>query len=286
MPSRTRPSHHAYAGATVLLGILSVAVGGGYWWWAWSKRKEDDEKEANGKTPAQLGSGTTTETSSSGHGLAASLLHIFSHPPDAQTTPVAPPTVATIKQAQHWLNVLNHKRAGEPGALAEDGSAGPQTMKAIQAFQLGHGMAATGKLDGMTQSLLAQSAQGLAPSSSGTTAAGRIQAHVFWQPTPHAATGGHWAVADSLNFVTDIAGYSDPNHPPAESTVIKALVKHYGPVSTVGKSLAAKNYDYSLVPAPHASVATSGDFPALIDPMDPWWFDQQSWEPYDSGLTG
>jgi peptidoglycan DL-endopeptidase CwlO len=54
---------------------------------------------------------------------------------------------ATVKSAQDALN-----KSG--ASLAVDGKYGPKTKAAIQAFQQGHGLKATGKLDKATKKAL------------------------------------------------------------------------------------------------------------------------------------
>lgn len=267
-----------YAGLSVVVGICSIAVGAGYWYWEYERRKEK-EKEKAARRDAQ-GDEAMRALQPTQPGTVNVPTPTVAKVPDAQLTSVAPPTVATIKQVQHWLNVIAGKRTGDIGALNEDGSAGPLTRAALVAFQNAHGMAATGKIDGMTQSMLSQAAT---VNTLGGTARARFSFRVFWQPSQHAAPvahapaghdvlGGHWSVEDSLHFVNDVPGYGDRNHPPTESVVTALLVKHYGANSTIGKAIRDKQYDWSCPDChpPASVVATKGDWDWEEPAFDEW----------------
>jgi len=53
---------------------------------------------------------------------------------------------------------------------------------------------------------------------------------------------GHWEVEDSLHFVNEMPG--DKGHSPSEADMVKMLIAHYGPGSSVGKALTQKRYEF------------------------------------------
>lgn len=240
----------SYAGLSVVIGLVSIALGGGYWYWEYARKREKERLRAERITRDTL-PGTFTPPS------APPPVYPMPQPivttpvvPPAQTMPVPPPTVAQVKQVQHNLNLVNRKSKGQDGYLEEDGSAGPRTHAAIKAFQTSHGMVATGKLDGMTLSLLGKTAN---ESKSLTERArdlfaGRTGAFHFvlrWmEPTFFTRTmgdHGHWVVEDSMHFVNEIG--RDRSHPPSEADIVSFLIKHYGPESSVGKALRAHQFE-------------------------------------------
>ncbi len=261
----------SYAGLSVVIGIVSIAVGGGYWYWEYSRRKqkekEREEREA-ARDPLDADAQRAFQLAHPGTSVTPALPVVTPlpqiappKPPAAQEIPVPPPTTATIMQAQHSLNVISGKVKGQPGYLNEDGSAGPKTGDAIQKFQTQQGMAPTGKLDGMTQSMLALIATHTATRRRTLPAvrvapAPPISFILSWDQATH-----NWVAKDSLGFVVIITGYNVRNKYPSADVVVAQLIKHYGAASTVGKALAQGQYgwdcpDCAAVKAP----TVSGDF--------------------------
>ncbi len=242
----------SYAGLSVVIGLVSIALGGGYWYWEYARKREKERERAARITRDTLPPIPPTTTAPPPvYAMPQPIVTTPAVPP-AQAMPVPPPTIAQVKQVQHNLNLVNHKTKGQDGYVEEDGSAGRKTHEAIKAFQSSHGMVATGKLDGMTLSLLAKNAnesKSWAERASDLLTGGhRTDLFHFvlrWvEPTFFTRTmgdQGHWVVEDSMHFVNEIG--RDRSHPPSESDIVNFLVKHYGSDSSVGKALRAHQFE-------------------------------------------
>jgi peptidoglycan hydrolase-like protein with peptidoglycan-binding domain len=240
----------SYAGLSVVIGLVSIGLGAGYWYWEYAKKREKERLRAERITRDTLPSSIAQPAPPPVYPMPQPITTTPAIPP-AQSMPVPPPTTAQVKQVQHNLNLANHKKQGDAGYLKEDGSAGNLTAAALRAFQSSHGMVATGKIDGMTLSLLAKAAfdaQSWSERASDLLAGRGGSAFHFvlrWvEPSFFTRTmgdHGHWVVEDSLHFVNEIG--RDKSHAPSETDIVNFLVKHYGPESSVGKQLRAKNYE-------------------------------------------
>ena len=95
-----RKSARSYAGLSLVVGLVSIAIGGGYWYWDYQRQKRiDGEKKTPPAPPMAVPA------------------------PRAQTLPVAAPTHDLILSVQHALNSVFGWHPGDPHFLSEDGSA-------------------------------------------------------------------------------------------------------------------------------------------------------------------
>jgi len=219
-----RKSARSYAGLSLVVGLVSIAIGGGYWYWDYQRQKRIDGEKKTPPAPP----------------MAAPA-------PRAQTLPVAAPTHDLILSVQHALNSVFGWHPGDPHFLSEDGSAGPRTVAALKLFQKNQGMVPTGKIDAMTQAMLRHGMAALDSFEHKPTYAFELR----WHTEMQGGLYGRWTVRDSLGFVVDIPGYNSHAYPPPEPIVVEALREHYGPSSTIGKALTAHDFVWSCADCMH-----------------------------------
>ena len=276
MADRLAPSY-SYAGLSVVVGLVSIAVGAGYWYWQWQRTKDHElSRDRDHDALSQL---PTSQHPFQAFPSAQPISSRLPSQPPAQAMPVPPPSIAQVKQVQHWLNMIAGRKAGEAGAVKEDGSAGSETHKALASFQRAHGMTGSGKFDGMTLAVLKDEAM----KASGTRWA-PYQFKLSWRQgsvfgsLPGALTshlpssmsdvdsmlaGGHWVVEDSLGLHVEVPGRTDPHNPPAEGEITSLLVKHYGETSTVAQGIKAGRYEWACPDCATATLSrTSGMWPS------------------------